>query len=206
MKQINLTFYICILLFISNIYLLLRKGLPSQPVVEVYKGSGKGEKDQSGFRSMFYDNYASIILPNEGRAIKMNAKIQDTLFVKNTLASVINSKRTLLFRYSYSDCEGCIEMVLKRFKKNNDLNTIIITDSYDEKDFLIKTRNQNYGQKIYSLVERENLGLPLEGKGLPFLCLIEDGKTKYFYTPYKEYPDQFNSYVDFVESVVKEKN
>lgn len=196
---------IIVVLTVFCSFLLVKKEVVAGTVIEPCEKFNKKDSKDGDFKSIFYDNYCSVIMPNDGRIINAEANIQDTTFRKSNVLEHLKAPKMLIFRYSFSDCEGCIELVLEELSKlKNDIPFLIITDSYSDQDFLIKMRQMNPKCQVYSLVGSESLNLPLEGKALPFLFLVDQqGRTSHIFTPYKEYPLQLKEYLSVISPIIR---
>ena len=125
-----------------------------------------------------------------------------------SLKTLVNNKTKLIFRYSHLDCEICVDSVLslvQRITKKNE-NLLIITDSYSDRDFLIKTQNKKHPYPVYT-ISGSNLGLSIENKNLPFLFVItRDFRASKIFIPIKEIPYQTKEYLSYVFNFLNESN
>ncbi|RQO64395.1 hypothetical protein DBR40_25560 [Pedobacter sp. KBW01] len=198
------TLIFSVLVTISLCYLALKKGVASPPIVEICKDKNaaitKGQIADN--RTMFYDNYIKLVLHNENKLIGLNVKVQDTSFKKISLRDLISKKKTVIFRYSWNDCDLCIGAVTKVINqlKNTGTQILIITDSYSDNDFLTKAKHSTSKLPIYSLLdEKKGLNLPLEHMGIPFLFTVSpQGITSRIFIPFKEHPKQISEYLNFI--------
>jgi len=91
----------------------------------------------------------------------------------------------LILRYSNMDCTPCIEETVDLLKKSEKFKNkfIILTDERDIRSFYIKKRNITHDFPIF-LIKEGKLGLNFEGKGMPFMFLInKDFRISALFTP-----------------------
>jgi len=146
---------------------------------------------------------------SEGHQIPSNLKLSDTTGKIHLFSEMIDTKAKLIFRYSFRDCEICVDTVLNKialYQKTRHLKDfIIITDSYSERDFMIKASRQK-SLKIYNLQDTL-LGLNIENQNYPFLFVTgKDLKVSKIFLPIKEIPDQITEYFDYIDTYLKQTN
>lgn len=169
---------------------------------EKIKAAAGPNSDTNILKTLFYDNYITSILPNDGKMIDPEIVLRNSTAVVTNLKQVTGKKNTLIFRFSYRDCSECVNSVLhsleKTFKEQLKTRVILITDAYSEKDFLLKTQSYNSPFSIYA-IDDSGFGLSLENKNLPFLFVLSsDNKLIKPYIPFKELPEDIDRYNEYI--------
>ncbi|TCC90594.1 hypothetical protein EZ428_15115 [Pedobacter frigiditerrae] len=168
--------------------------------------------NSANLKDVFFNNYVRLIVPSDGKLIDQSTILIDTNLVERKIGQLAKKKHTLVFRYSASDCEMCVNSVFKIIKEENNKlindNILIVTDSYSSRDFIVKTKYLNFFLPIYDVKEPiKGLGLPLEGKNLPFFFILgPDNRISKIFFPYKEYPDKTREYFSYINTFIKEKH
>jgi hypothetical protein len=165
----------------------------------------------NGSDDLLNANFGSLITQNEGIPID-----KDILFIDlhNKVVPLEKTGATknnkIIFRFSSLDCSLCINRilnVLNKFPENIKKNKFMIMYDGDEfrnfdikfkslntviPAFLISSKNESYEKSKY-------LGIPIEGKGLPFFfSLNNSNETDNIYIPDQEKPDYIKNYLNFL--------
>lgn len=153
-------------------------------------------------QASFYTIYPTLVTPDDGILIKGTDSLMTERKRRVSLRSLIGNKTKLIFRYSYMDCDICVDSVISQVKKITQrakLNDfLIITDTRTERDFLLKSNYKKHPFPIYGLLQSK-LGLTMENKNLPFLFVISpDLRISKIFIPFKESPYQTEQYLDYI--------
>lgn len=206
MKTQNLNYFLTVLLIAASgglVFMLLRPAQGQRSPVAKAKPSAPSVMDPVvALKATFYDIYPSLVLPDDGFKLKDTDSIltADKKFIP--FSKLIGNGEKLVFRYSYIDCDVCVDSVLsavQRITKKNKLDKLIVlTDTKTERDFLLKNQYKKHPYPVYALV-RNKLGLTMENKNLPFLFLVSpDMKVSKVFIPFKESHYQTQQYLGYM--------
>jgi len=101
----------------------------------------------------------------------------DTILLSKIIRT---NKNYLIFRYSYSSCSNCISQITQLLYQYRDslINTeILLLPHYlSYRDLVVQNSDTfNKAFRIFMPIKNQ-IGLPLDEKDLPYLFLIDDGK------------------------------
>lgn len=161
-------------------------------------------------KGSFWDIYPQLVIASDGMQLDKNIVVKDAKNNEYSLSQLVGNKSKLVFRYSVRDCDICIDSVfyiLNRYKENKGLSDVIIlTDSYSERDFILKMKYTESPFVVYD-ISPKGLSLALENRNLPFLFLLgKDFRAVKFFTPFKELSGKTDEYLDIVLRQLKEEN
>ncbi len=165
------------------------------------------QSDPTVLKTLFFDSYLSMIIPSDGKILNPELILRDTALRSIKLKSLADSKNVLVFRFSYRDCDECVNTILKSlektFKANMSSRVIVVTDMYTEKDFLLKSRFYKSSFRIYA-TDNIGFGLPLENKNLPFVFVMSSGRVIKPFIPFKELPEEIDIYNESIKEFLNE--
>jgi len=189
-----------IILLTMTTLLGLRKQSYSVPLAPEAAQLTLGDNNMD-LKKLFFDRYTSLIVSTDGKKIDPALPLLDTNLNIHKLISLTKNKSVLVFRYSFKDCDQCVGAILKtinkQFKGIDKSHIILITDSYSNKDFVLKARYTDARIPLYSAPEG-GLGLPAENRNLPFFFILgNDHKVEKMFLPFKELPDQTEEYLTY---------
>lgn len=158
-----------------------------------------------------YQVYSTLIIPSDGCIIDKDILVEDSNLEKIPIKTLLDNKRTLYFRYSYADCDWCVQSTIKLLKKeflNDETNKVILlTNSYSERDFLLKEKYNKSLFPTFEIVTAKGLGIPLENKTLPFLFTVENYAIQKIFIPQRadtlktiEYLKYIHSYLNTLQT------
>ena len=146
-----------------------------------------------------WDNYVPLIIEDDYKKIDTNAALIDTNGRSVRLSELTNGKYHLVVRYSFTDCNACVDTVINIINelksRFSSAPVLAITDSNSDRDFIVRSKSQQTPLKVYSLIN-SSLGLYMENKNFPFVFVItpEYRATKIF-MPTKEISMQIREYM-----------
>nr|WP_157247425.1 hypothetical protein [Pedobacter panaciterrae] len=161
-------------------------------------------------KATMWDNYVPFIIEDDFRLLDHNVSLSDTLGNNIKLKDLAPNKYKIIVRYSSTDCDICVDSVMNMIsglkdKKNLD-NVYAITDSRDERDFIIRTSSKKYPVPVYRLSE-STLGLFMENKNFPFVfVLTPDFHVVKVFMPSKEVPLHIRAYLSKVLNYLDANN
>lgn len=181
------------------------KGLPS-PITE-----DPDTKALTNAKAIFWDNYVPSIIEDDYKQLSSKASFKDTTNKVYTLTDIIGKRYKLVVRYSFIDCDLCVNAIMKEVKIAGDQQSIkdviAITTSASDRDFLIRSRENQRPIKVYNVTDG-SAGLIMENKNFPFMfVLTPDGRAIKIFPPMKENVGQIKAYLtkvlDFVNTCNK---
>ncbi|HEX8023602.1 hypothetical protein [Mucilaginibacter sp.] len=188
----------------SFVYVVFARPRTGSPKLIYDKNQSDGSS-LSGAGNVFYQAYIPLLLPVDGMTLKDTVMLQDTTLKKRSLASVVNGRSRLVFRYSSKDCSVCVDSVLKNLEKKFKSKTekvIIISDNFNDRDFIIKTDYEKPVFAKFDLLDDIN-GLnmaPIENKNLPFLFVLTPGlQVQKVFLPFKEDLKKLKEYLNYID-------
>jgi hypothetical protein len=125
---------------------------------------------------------------------------RDTL----TLGDILKQdSKYLLFRYSNSNCNSCINEAYDRLIRRKDQLQgihIIVLSYYESIREMIIEGGHSSGNKLpVYLCAGDNIGLPIDEKNVPYLCFVDDGKiSKHVMVVDSSYPDIIDEYLKII--------
>ncbi|MBE8714803.1 hypothetical protein [Sphingobacterium hungaricum] len=156
---------------------------------------------QADDRTLFWDIYPELILPNEGKTLNKDLSLTDINESNITLSNLFDksSDSILIFRFSNFDCDLCLRKtlpILMDFFKDNSNKVNLIVDGMLPKEYRIKFKELKIPFPVYFLND-QNLQLSLENKNIPFFFILdrEHYKTHKIFTPSKDYPQHTQTYL-----------
>ncbi|WP_345212059.1 hypothetical protein [Mucilaginibacter gynuensis] len=163
----------------------------------------------NGTKAEMWDNYVPFMYDDD-KSIPKETPLIDSLEKEFTLKKLTNGRYTLIVRYSFMDCEMCVDTLLthveKLRKQTKYKDILVITDSYSERDYLIKVTRFKRPFKIYNLPETR-LGLSIENKNFPFMfVLTPDMRVTKIFVPIKEYSAQIDEYLNYTNEYISNAN
>lgn len=174
----------------------------------VSSGHARPKEISTAIKVGFWDVYKRLVLPSDGMQLNASSKICDINNNKHTLGQLI-TRPTLIFRYSFRDCDMCVDPALSALKRNkfySSQNTIIITDALSFRDYAIRVKALACDIPVYWVQSEDmrGLGLPIENKNIPFFFVLgPDLKASKFFIPYKEITDETLSYLNLAVDFLK---
>jgi len=206
MKTKNLNYFLTVLLIAVSgglIFMFLRPLKAQTLTAAKAKPEAPSNADPVlALKASFYDIYPSLVLPDDGFKLKDTDSIltPDKKFIP--FSKLIGNGEKLIFRYSYIDCDVCVDSVLsavQRITKKNKINQLIVlTDTKTERDFMLKSQYKKHPYPVYALV-RNKLGLTMENKNLPFLFVVSpDMRVSKVFIPFKESHYQTQQYLGYI--------
>ncbi len=189
------------------IFILFLGGCVGKIKKPKYLSQKKSELENvNTYYESYYFNYMEYIIPSEGQEIKNNIYVYDSLNKKIYLKDLFLSqkKKKIIFRYSFRDCNLCIDSVfkvLREIKKENLKNSydiILIKDAKSFRDFKIQLLYDNmmYPTYFLSIDEFGGLGLPIENKNMPILFVMNSKMTvSKIFIPNKDHLNETRKYI-----------
>lgn len=188
-----------VLLIISTMMAVI--GVLSRPSKSraVYNLANVPSNPEQNLKAGMWENYVSLILPNDGLQLNHFKILKDTAGKEASLKRISAGKYKLVLRYSFADCEVCVDTVISKIrlleKQFDTKDFLAITSEYSDREFSIKAESKNYMLPIFNLEEKD-LGLSLENKQLPFLfVLTPELRVIKIFIPLREFPQQIEEYL-----------
>ncbi|ATL46704.1 hypothetical protein COR50_05645 [Chitinophaga caeni] len=204
-KTVRLLFALLCVLFVSTIYfaVIKRNNIEVSNLGESLSG---GDSEFSIANSL-YSIYIPFIVKTEGELIDSTIVIEDSSLKKIKLISLMKGKRKLVFRYSFRDCDLCVNTVKGLIYKNiiDKENVLFLSDNYSTKDFILKEKSSDKRVSCYNIVDGiSGLNLEaIEGKNLPFLFVLNsDLRVQKVFIPFKEDPQQIEEYLNYINEIL----
>jgi hypothetical protein len=168
------------------------------------------KRDNDLLKSNLWDTYVELI-KDEGIQIDPLTILYDTVGSKVTLSKLVGNSSKLIFRYSFNDCETCIDSVLNKFKnginKDEKSNVLVIVDGLSQRDFSLKSRMFPPDITFVRLEGASRLGLTNENKGFPLMFILSSRFTvNKFFRPVRELGHQIDEYITYATSHIKSLN
>lgn len=188
---------IIIILILSNSVVIYNYYKRPIEISKINKASTNSSED------LLNANFGSLITQNEGISIEKNIQLIDinnrSVSLEKTEAGLNNK---IIFRFSSLDCSLCINRVLgvlNKFPEHVKKHKFMIMYDGDEfRDFNIKFKSLNTVIPAF-LISSKQLGIPIEGKGLPFFfSLNNSNETDNIYVPDQEKPEYTKNYLIFL--------
>lgn len=159
-------------------------------------------------RVFFWEIYPELVVPNSGKTIDKSIKVKDLNGNDISIGELSSNVPYLVFRYSQYDCHLCIDQVLEKLKiffEGNEHQVCLMVDGVTARDFKIKYKNRDIRFPVYFFV-RDNLGLSLENKSLPFLFVMDRDPLKVdnIFVPFREHPDQTDAYLKNIRGLLND--
>jgi hypothetical protein len=200
-----LTYTMVFIIIVLGIYGFMGKNTSSPGVIKE-----KTIDPLVEMKAKMWDSYVTTIIPDLGKKVSPSIMVQDVDTKKYKLSDVLSNRNKLIFRFSYRDCEVCIDTVLNQLnqlsKKYSIMDVVVITDSYSPQAFLVKSEHSRYPKFTYSIVDTA-FGLSLEDKGSPFLFIMDKNySANKIFIPVKENPQQIKRYLIDMLIYLKEAN
>lgn len=162
---------------------------------------------ESDERTLFWDIYPELVIPNAGKAIDKSLLIKDLNDGKITVEELSKRSPLLVFRYSQYDCHLCIDQVLEKLHtiyEGEEDKVCLIIDGMAGREFRLKYKNRKMDFPSYFVID-DNLGLSLENKNLPFLFVLSsDALVNKVFVPFKEFPNQTDAYLRNIKAVLSD--
>jgi|GEM_PF-1177012 len=173
-------------------------------------GETNVKKDKSSLsdnRTFFWEIYPELVIPNAGKIIDKELKLRDQHDAEISIQEILKKAPLLVFRYSRYDCDLCIDQVLGKLKpvfKGYEQKVCLIIDGMTEREFRMKYKDREISFSAY-FVAKDNLGLSLENKNLPFLfVLTEEVKANQIFIPFREHPGQTDTYLKNIKAQLRD--
>jgi len=142
------------------------------------------------------DKFLSLRVENEGLPINKTVHLLDTNSTRFTMEDIVGKKNhNLVFvRYSSRDCSSCIDKITKiveKFPIEKRDKVVFVSDNASLRSFIVREVQKKSNIVSYTFDPEDDrsvtgifLGIPLEGKGMPF-CFTVNGhyETDNFYIP-----------------------
>jgi len=161
-------------------------------------------------KATMWDNYVPFIIEDDFRLVDSNISLSDTLRNNIKLKDLASNKYKIIIRYSSTDCDICVDTIMNVIsglsgkKKLN--NIYAITDSRDERDFIIRASAKKYPVPVYRL-NGNSLGLFMENKNFPFMFILTpDFHVVKIFMPSKEVPSHIRAYLSKAVSYLDAEN
>lgn len=209
MKYYKLLLALCAMTIVASILVFLfmkkDKSVTATPVSE----DAITKADQN-LKASMWENYVPYIIEDDYKQLSPKSTLTDTINKVYSLNEVNSKKYKLVVRYSYIDCETCVNAIMKQIsaagEQNSIKDAIAITTSTSDRDFLIRARETQWPIKLYN-VTNGDIGLYMENKNFPFMfVLTPDGHAIKIFTPAKEIPAQIKQYIVKTLKFVNESN
>lgn len=172
-------------------------GFTRKPQSSSALSANKRQDQNMELKALFFDKQMFHLTTTEGEKLKADLSVKDSSGNILKLKNIAGKRSRVIFKYSHKDCSTCIDLVLDSLTKifPDKRDVILISDSYSDKDFLIKTRHLRGGFECFN-IGGGNLGLPIERNHLPFLFVLKDDMTvEKVFIPMKEFPDAIMNYL-----------
>ncbi|TKC07192.1 hypothetical protein [Pedobacter frigoris] len=152
-----------------------------------------------------YKTYVKDAWSDDGKKINMGRIIYDDQDNSYRLRQLV-PKPKLILRYSFADCEMCIDTLMTHLGKAEFKglreNTLILNDSFSKRDFAIKIKHTKSPVKIFN-IGSEPLGFLNENKNQPILFTLNpEGVATRFYFPMKELGNDLDVYLSTIQDVL----
>lgn len=194
-------FFLLVLTSCGLVFSLMRPQTTSKSA-PISQSETRQEDVETDLKVAFWNTYPTLVIPNDGKRISESVLLKDIAGKSFPLGELIRGESKLIFRYSYIDCGVCIDSVISQIQEITKLDKlddlIIITDSYSDRDFVIKNKRNDHPYPVYN-ISNSNLGISLEGKNLPFLFVVDSElRASKFFIPIKEVPYQTEQYLAYI--------
>ncbi|MCS3554732.1 MULTISPECIES: hypothetical protein [unclassified Sphingobacterium] len=206
--------FIIIILIISIVCLSVT--VFNKKINTFYKNA---DKENLSYRDQFYYNYDYFVISNESVPLNQVLMLSDTLGTSKSLADIVKSfaEPKIYIRYSQYDCSDCVNAIFKLLNSYPaaQRNSFVIISDYDDHDKFMVTRKSKFWHLDHynidfssngsqSSTEPPKLGIPIEGKGVPFVFTVNAlMQTDHFFTPEKGDLDSFKRYLNAVLKKMK---
>ncbi|WP_429384910.1 hypothetical protein [Mucilaginibacter sp. UYCu711] len=159
---------------------------------------------------VLWDSYVPLIVEDDYKQLNPKTPFIDTTNKTFTLSDITAKKYKLVMRYSFVDCDQCVNAVLKQIKEaaqqNSIKDAIAITTSASARDFLIRARETPCPVTLYNIPDG-SVGLHMENRNFPFLfVLTPEGRAIKIFMPAKENIGQLKEYLTKALSFVNTSN
>lgn len=143
-----------------------------------------------------------LAFQNEGYTISKKLEIINQNGDKIDFASYMSERQYLIFRYSFLNCQPCVDEVLRLLKMSMnevDSSQILIFSNYQLLNDLKKFRRIN---KIFDEVYKvDSLNLPIDKLNIPyFFVLGKNMQVSHIFIPQKESPKTTERYLNMVKN------
>jgi len=182
------------------------KGREATPARLPVQAAGKDVSME--IKSGFWEVYKRLIVPSDGMKLKATLVLLDVDNNQHQLGKLI-ARPTLVFRYSFKDCDMCIDSAYRTLEKTklfSGKNAVFITDARSYRAFSIRAKATNFNLPVYCVQsdDMKGLGLPAENQNLPFFFVLgPDLVASKFFVPYKEMTAETNDYLNIVADFLK---
>ncbi len=136
--------------------------------------------------------------------IKVESESKNVISLKDILK---NNNKTLIYRYSATQCKMCIdsqlEILSSLFTSNNKYNIILLASNYlNIRDLIILKKRHSLHFPIYLLCN-DHLPIDVDSLGVPYFFLLDkDMEPQNVFVPQKEMPSFSVEYLTSIKEQI----
>jgi hypothetical protein len=157
---------------------------------------------------MMSNDYLSIIKNDTCRTLSDSLRVTDKDNNTIKIENILNGTKKLIVRYSYLNCNSCVDTVIKYAtnfaQKNGNKKISVFADYTNTRDFYLFLRLNKNNLDIFRTAGHVS---KIDERNVPYMFVLnEDMTISHLFIPHKEYPHLINWYFEVIEKYFADTN